>query len=178
MRHNFIFQMACLVIISLLDELCLQPCVNDHMFPSKGQGNGDCRNVDPSCCWTGLKGMWYSVHISSVSGENPWPRIKAFSLQPSSTLSLGHQIPSLLPKNRAVSQVLSLSDAQHNEFVPSKPPAPIFQNLQYTKRETFVQISRILIAPVNRHCLLIFPLQWLLDNLFSHLFLKTAQEIS
>lgn len=69
-------------------------------------------------------------------------------------------------------------DAQHNEFVPTEPPALIFQNLQYTKRETFVQISRILIAQVNRHCLLIFPLQWLLDNLFSHLFLKTAHEIS
>lgn len=59
----------------------------------------------------------------------------------------------------AASPGLPRLDAQHNEFVPAKPPAPIFQNLQYTKRETFVQISRILIAQVNRHCLLIFPLQ-------------------
>lgn len=35
----------------------------------------------------------------------------------------------------------------------------LFQTLQSTKRETFVQISRILRAPVNRLCLLIFPLQ-------------------
>lgn len=34
----------------------------------------------------------------------------------------------------------------------------IFQTLQSTKRETFVQISRILRAPVNRLCLLIFSL--------------------
>lgn len=68
-------------------------------------------------------------------------------------------------------------NAQHNEFVPTEHSPLTFQNLQHTKRETFVQISRILIAQVNRHCLLIFPLQWLLDNLFSHLFLTTAHEI-
>lgn len=69
-----------------------------------------------------------------------------------------HSLPHLT-RQPAASPGLPRLDAQHNEFVPAKPPAPIFQNLQYTKRETFVQISRILIAQVNRHCLLIFPLQ-------------------
>lgn len=50
-------------------------------------------------------------------------------------------------------------NAQHNEFVPTEHSPLTFQNLQHTKRETFVQISRILTAQVNRHCLLIFPLQ-------------------
>lgn len=44
-------------------------------------------------------------------------------------------------------------------FGCAAPRSSGFQNLQYTKRETFVQISRILIAQVNRHRLLIFPLQ-------------------
>lgn len=43
--------------------------------------------------------------------------------------------------SRAASQDLPRLDAQHNEFVPTEPPALIFQNLQYSKRETFVQIS-------------------------------------
>lgn len=145
-------------------ELCGQE--DTWIYPPPGTGG------------SANKGHWATGHTPprAAGASQCWLHGPPVSFPPHLVWSPRHS--PIFRGSRAASQDLPRLDAQHNEFVPTEPPALIFQNLQYSKRETFVQISRILIAQVNRHCLLIFPLQWLLDNLFSHLFLKTAHEIS
>lgn len=113
--------------------------------PPAGQEAGPWRDTEPPATPApGTAGVSQSMWLGRLPGQN---------------LIWSPRHSPVLGGRRAASQGSPRLDAQHSDFVPTKPPALIFQNLQYTKRETFVQISRILIAQVNRHCLLIFPLQ-------------------
>lgn len=134
------------------------------LFPSQGVCIGSCRVtcVDPTLLGKGQGGAgratWHTALLLR-SLVLSWHDLVS-SLQCSALRSiLSPSSFSIFRGSQAAAHGLASFGWAAPQLCSYGAPLLIFQNLQYTKRETFVQISRILIAQVNRQRLLIFPLQ-------------------